>query len=286
MTENAKETKGLKVENQTKGLKNVNNGEVNNNDTTVSNPQNICVELQEVLIHSKRDVIIKMLNNILKNVGEEKQLSSKDNTKRIFSVMYYLINNYDLKLNHLLDPEKQSVFKEYSSNDISFGRFVKNEQNEWYFELSVKGVECYLDRKIIECYPNSEWIMEEYWSEYLREHQGITYFENKSGRIDTRYFNENDQDFELLCPIHQGFTEIKNLKSLLKNYTDFFEEEEKKGNTMIETNSWYDQYLNVEKTYNLKSLKWNGLVKNVRDMSIEQINNIDRFSHFYFNLVD
>lgn len=282
----------VNFKNMTTGQKSVENG-VENNNTTVTNPQIHVGGFQEVLIHTKRGNILRMLNNILKNVGETKQLSSKDNCERMYSVLNYLDIHYELKIHLLLDPESQHVYTGDYSDNLSFEDLYRHSNGEWYVKLRVENGEDHLWSEIIKIFPDSEWIIDQYIENtytYMREecfnhYMGSKIMKNENGKITIQDFDlDNVKELGYTHLLHHGFLELRDMKTEIEMKEDY--------NSYLEVNVDMEEWIHNQKEINEKklwygnqSLIWINCVKNVMGMTSETINKIDSFCPYYYRMV-
>lgn len=296
MSKKIKESKGLKTGSQTTGL----NNENRNRDITKF-PIRI---LQDVLVHTSRKGAIKMVNTILKNLGDGKNLTPKDNSQKLDKTIENILQYYSPSLADLVDWENcNDIYVWKRSNELR-----KTKLRLWACEIVGRG-ECYLSLtveswekdlwyNIIKQFGNSEWIMDLYLEPHYAEkiYQGSFLSENKNGKVTIQEFSiGNLYQLELISPVHFGNLIIEQLDNVIDflpvGSGDIDKENFSEWDTVLSyidpTNKdWTEMSKCIERYKRMGKIKeyqWRGFVRLLHIENKKEVRRVDKFAPYYLS---
>ena len=290
------ESKGLKTVSKTTGLNN------ENRDRDITKFPLIIG--QDVLVHTSRKGAIKIVNTILKNLGDGKILTPKDNSQKLDTTIENILDSYSTSLADLVDWE--------NCNDINVWKRIDDlrkiklrlwaceivGRGECYLSLTVESWEKYLWYNIIKQFEDSEWIMDLYLGPNYdqRIYQGSFLSEKKNGKVTIQEFSiGNLHQLELICPVHFGNLMIEQLDNFIDFFSDISDyiDEEKfyKWETILsyidptikdltEIPKCIERYKRMGK---IKEYQWRGFVRLLHLENKKEVRSVDRFAPYYLS---
>lgn len=293
--------------------------------TNVDTSEDFNVELpsfsQKILIHTDRKMVIKMVNTILKNLGEKRTLDNKSSIERVIKTFNYINHNFcfnpyllidwdNCKNKHVLRKKNILFSYEDSYEEVFFSSLKRFSKHDCILELHSFSKNFFLWYEIIKYYPNSEWIVDKYeFDEDLMGYncegniyQGTILMGNNNGNISIDKFTYEDLDYlEELYPVHFGYirnkcilTDIEIDDWNLDEIGDLNENEFPVMTSMlydegVSVNSQLDFCLEIcrkKKRLDVRERQLKGLTRSLQHQDMVTINTIDSFSPFYFDLIE
>ena len=280
------------MSNKLKIKSSVKRNEGNKGERTVFSSNQSCGSFQEVLIHTNRRMIIKLVNTILKNIGESKSILQTDDLEKVYDILRYLGPTSRVSLGDFIDWEKcqNSELLELKSSYltpnqsgkvclINYGGFQDREDiNILVFKVWNGNKKFWSE--IIKQYSESDWIVDNYrlksfstdinWEKGILSHS--TLLKNYKGDITVNEYTVDELDsLEEIYPIHYGF--IKNHQV---RYID-------------NDNSWCTSpflFLDtIMREEDKVTNRWRNKVSLLEEFPMEKVVMVDKFSPYYSQLL-
>lgn len=186
--------------------------------------------ISEVKLRTDKNGLIQILNTILHNVGDFRQLELSDSWELIVNTVEYINNSYSFNMLHLIDWDRCKSCRNFSPKQMSKRRnsvsritkIVCDTDNYYGMELIIDWSENNLWEKAVTQYPNSSWAIDNicFREEYEEYQNGgktplySTLMTNTNGQISISQVEINEISVSNhLNPIHLGHVHLLKLSS-------------------------------------------------------------------------
>ena len=245
------------------------------------------VLITEVKLRINKAGFVQIMNTILTNAGDFKQLDISDNWEMIVETVEYINKCYSFNMLYLVDWEACKSFRYFSkkqmNNRINFvskiTKIICDTDNCYNMELIVDYSDYNYWEKVIPQYTNSSWVIDNiiYNEEYEEYQNGgrtplnSVIMTNMNGHTSIQGIDPNDiPNIREVRPIHLGYV------YLLKLYSDiilFQEDLYQKGSSEIYKSMFDTAQDIINKEYNV----W----INSKNTEAQEKDTIDYFSIFH-----
>lgn len=188
----------------------------------------------EVKLRTDKRGIIQLLNTLLNNIGDFRQLGLSDSWELIVNTVEYINNSYSFNMLHFVDWEVCKSFRYFSKKQMKkrinlvskITRIIYDTDNYYNLEFIIDYSDYNYFEKVVSQYPDSSWVIDNilYNEEYDDCQNGgrmplnSVIMTNLNGQISIQGIDLNDisdmSNIGGVCPIHLGYV------YLLKLYSD------------------------------------------------------------------
>lgn len=266
---------------------------------------------QEVIIHTSRREMIQLINNLLNNKGDVRQLSLKDNCKRINDVLESVFCDYPLYLSDFIDWYNakmrkyvgKSIYKKLCKVELTMVSCKRVKRGEWYIIMTIESQDTDFWEETILLFPQREWLIDKYLEVEDKKvtlpnssiYNGSIIMSNNEGIISFQNISfENRKNLEDICPIHYEKIQYGCFIQDLFQDTLIIKKVTEKDFPLYTSRIYGEgeyvhnlqEYKNViKKNYkkmNIRSFQWNGLIDQLKEEKLDKIKWIDKFGSYYF----
>lgn len=244
----------------------------------------------EVKLRTNKKEIIQLINTLLNNVGDFRHLSMEESGSVVIETLEYINSRYSFNLLHFVNWEECKASRYFSSNYMkkhcnNFAKFTRliHIKDKYYLEFVVD----YMSRdieKVVEQYPDTTWLIDNYLFEPALESSSIKgktfvyslILSNTNGRLSIQDLGKNEiNELQSLYPIHYGYVELSLINEEMVNI-------ERSLSSKIQKSTLNDILSSLKSKWDSKYQVWYEVKEKVLIENSDNYGYIDFFAPFYF----